>query len=371
MSNLRFQAIDGVFRSHVPLPDMECVEFVTNERSLSGPIPDVYLQYNIGESKFAKRFRNIYSRIYHSGKPWIVVEEAAFRKGTNSKLPYYRWSWFSYYNDSGIHYMPDSPGDRWDQIQQENGIEIFPWESRGDNILFMMQRPMDTSLAPMEQKYGTYAKFVEHSLHKIRANTDRPIRIRMHPLRWVQQMAFLQPILDQIKDCTISEHSIRIDADGVASGGNSLYKDFDSAWAVVGANSNSLTESVCYGIPTWTLDSSAMAWPVANKHLHLIESPNFPCRQQWLNNMGYTQWRVDEIKHGDPLVHLMQWYPKVVELRKQRVDWLIIQEKLRFYHDALNMFLNDNHPWPIKKDFKAHIDTVTRRMLKKSNKNKP
>jgi hypothetical protein len=370
MIDIRFQAIDGVFRSHIPLPNLDCVEFVTDEQSLAGQIPDVYIQYNIGESKFAKRFRTIYNRMYHSGRPWIVVEEAAFRKISKTGLPYYRWSWFSYYNDLGIHYMPNSPSDRWEQIQQENNIEIYPWESRGENILFMMQRPGDTSLAPMEQKYGSYAKFVEYSLHEIRKNTDRPIRVRLHPLRWQQQMEFLQPLLDEINDCVISDNSIRIDTDGVASGGASLYKDFDDAWAVVGANSNSLTESVCYGIPTWTLDPSAMAWPVAHHDLTKINDPVGIDREQWLNNMGYTQWRVDEIERGDTIHHLIKWYPDVIKIRKQHLDWKLIQEKLRFYHNTLNMFLSDERPRPSGKQFKAHMETVARRLEKKKQKNK-
>ena len=37
------------------------------------------------------------------------------------------------------------------------------------------------------------------------------------------------------------------------SGGNELYADFKDAWAVVGFNSNALTESVCEGIPTFSM----------------------------------------------------------------------------------------------------------------------
>ena len=53
-----------------------------------------------------------------------------------------------------------------------------------------------------------------------------------------------------------------------------------------------------------------MAWECSNTDLSQIENPilNFP-RTQWLYNLGYCQWREDEIARGDPWFHLKEIYP--------------------------------------------------------------
>ena len=88
------------------------------------------------------------------------------------------------------------------------------------------------------------------------------------------------------------------------SGGDELYADFKDAWAVVGFNSNALTESVCEGIPTFSMCPSSMAWECSNKTLKLIEQPMMFDRQQWLNNLGYCQWNETECINGLPWEHL-------------------------------------------------------------------
>jgi hypothetical protein len=51
--------------------------------------------------------------------------------------------------------------------------------------------------------------------------------------------------------------------------------------------------------------TSSMAWDCSNKNLKDLENPIMFERQQWLNNLGYCQWREDEITKGDPWFHLL------------------------------------------------------------------
>jgi hypothetical protein len=51
-----------------------------------------------------------------------------------------------------------------------------------------------------------------------------------------------------------------------------------------------------------------MAWDCSNKDLKDIENPKLFDRSQWLNNLGYCQWREDEIARGDPWEHLRKKY---------------------------------------------------------------
>lgn len=307
-------ALEGPWLPGLPLPELESIQQRSLEKVDPERLPDIWIIHNNPENKRTKRNRGSYDLVYRSQRPWIVVESPALRfnqarPGTSNV--YYRWSWFSFFQDQGIHYQPDSPPDRWQRIQQEQGIEIHDWSPRGQEILFMMQRPGDSSNIPLAQQWGSYERMVHWALKNLRRATDRPIRIRLHPLRQGQQRDILKPIMESVRNISVSEHSTASN-DPWVSGGDSLYRDFDRAWAVVGGNSNSLTESACYGVPTYCLHASAMAWPVSQTSINDIEQPQLDIdRSQWLSNLGYCQWRADEIREGLPWHHLMQWWPEV------------------------------------------------------------
>ena len=322
-------ALSGPWTDDIPLPDSENIQVKKLQDLGPGAVPEIWIMHNNTDNKRTKRFVDSYEYVKASCKPWIVVESPAFRYNQASQDDenvYYRWSWLSYFRDRGIHYDENSPGDRWKRIQREQNIKIHNWQPRGDAVLFMMQRPGDSSLVPLTQRYGSYENFVHNTILQLRKFSNRPIQIRMHPLRFSQQMEILQPILDSVPDVTISNNSKENTKDRWISGGDDLYADFDTSWAVVGANSNSLTESVCYGVPTWCLDSTAMAYPVSQQSLEFIENPDLNIdRTQWLYNLAYSQWRLDEIKQGMPFKHLMQWHDQAIKLRKSMPDYAYYQ----------------------------------------------
>lgn len=296
--------IEEVFRTH-PLPGLDNFEIVSWDDTEALQSADVFIQANIAENKH-KKLRHKYEYIRRSGKPWIVAESAVFRK--NMKQPpnpmaYHRYSWFSYFRDEGLYNNINCLSDRWNQIQRDQNIEIKDWRSEGEYVLLMLQRPGDSSLKNLLAKYGTYDNFLSSVIKDIRKHTARPIRIRMHPLRKDRQQAIIEKL--NLKDVTISDNT---QGAGLLEGGNGLQKDFDGAWCVVGFNSNALTESVCEGIPTFSLCPSSMAWECSNTYLKDIDKPKFFDRDQWLANLGYCQWREDEIAEGAPYYHLMEIY---------------------------------------------------------------
>jgi len=271
---------------------------------------DIYLlENNPDYNKTKRKYAWIFDIVENSGKPWIVTEGPLFRKN-HVKAPwqgsYYRWSWYSYFRDKGNYCNANSPGDRWKRIQQEQNITIHNWKKdRGDYILFMMQRPGDTSLGPAIDQYGNYGNFIFRTIQRIRLKTDRPIRIRLHPQNHNAQLPLLKNIL-KYKNVSISDGTEQIQHKSV-EGGDNLEKDILGAWAVVGLNSNSLTESCCLGIPTWSLHPSSMAWEASHTDLNQLEYPNLHIdRTQWLYNLGYTQWRQDEVIAGLPFKHLLK-----------------------------------------------------------------
>ena len=296
-------AIEEMYRNH-PIPDLPNFKIVPWADQDTIQSADVLIQNNIISQK-RKKFKKYYQYILDSNKPFIVTESAVFRR--NMKKPgcpgaYHRYSWTSYFQDEGNYCNENSPSDRWLRIQREQNIEIKDWRTSGEYILVVLQRPGDSSLKNLLEKHGSYENFLTFTLNEIKKHTDRPIRVRMHPLRQDRQLQVLKNFNIDISENTLGSGQ----AAGLLEGGDGLYKDFRDAYAVVGFNSNALTESICEGIPTFSMCSSSMAWDCSNKDLKRIENPTLFDRQQWLNNLGYCQWREDEIAQGLPWFHLIK-----------------------------------------------------------------
>jgi hypothetical protein len=298
-------AIEEMYRNH-PIPKFPNFKLVSWNDKDTLASADVFLQHNIAGQK-RKKLEKYYQYILDSGKPFIVAEAPVFRRNMKqSGCPgaYHRFSWTSYFQNEGNYCNKDSPPDRWNRIQAEQKITIKDWRTTGDYVLLILQRPGDSSLKNLLEKHGSYENFLTFTLNEIKKYTNRPIRVRMHPLRQDRQLEALKNFDVDISINTLGSRQ----GHGVTEGGDGLYKDFKDAYAVVGFNSNALTESICEGIPTFSMCSSSMAWDCSNKDLSQIESPELFDRQQWLYNLGYCQWREDEIAQGTPWFHLLKRY---------------------------------------------------------------
>ena len=124
MSEPLIVGIEGVMRTH-PLPNLPNFKVVpwTDQKTIKSA--DIFVQANIKENKHRKLLP-LYQFIEDSGKPWIVVESAVFRK--NMPQPphpkaYHRYSWFSYFQDEGEYNNNGCPSDRLEQIQNDKNIE--------------------------------------------------------------------------------------------------------------------------------------------------------------------------------------------------------------------------------------------------------
>lgn len=298
-SNSLVIGIEEMYRNH-PIPDLpnfKIVPWSDQDTILSA---DIYIQNNIISQK-RKKLKKYYQFILDSNKPIIVTESAVFRRNMiqpPNPMAYHRYSWTSYFQNEGNYCNSNSPPDRWLRIQQEQNIQIKDWRAKGDYILIILQRPGDSSLKNLMERFGSYKDFVTNTINQIKKYSDRPIMVRMHPLRQDRQLEILKEL-----DVEISSNT---QGSGLLEGGSGLYEDFKNAYAVVGFNSNALTESICEGIPTFSMCPSSMAWDCSNKNLKRLENPKFFDRSQWLYNLGYCQWREDEIARGDPWFHLVK-----------------------------------------------------------------
>jgi hypothetical protein len=170
---------------------------------------------------------------------------------------------------------------------QQLGLQLLPWRQLGKYIVICTQR------SDSEQWHGMpkLESWVDSTITTIKTHTDRPIIIRSHPrFRLKKQWADV--------GLQLPKHIV----------GTHDSFDFESsitdAWAVFNWNSNPGVQAVINGVPAF-VGPNSLAAPVANLDWSLIENPLRPDREQWLNNLAWTEWTIEEIQQGIPLLRLM------------------------------------------------------------------
>lgn len=165
------------------------------------------------------------------------------------------------------------PPDRWNALD----VDLKDFRKGGDHILLCGQVPWDTAVQHVD-----YKKWCKEIVQQIKQHTDRPIIFRPHPL---------------------AHESISEIEGAETSNKETLKQDLKNCHAVVGFNSNALVEALIEGYPVFACDSGAMTKELSN-NLKEIENPKFFDRQQWANNLAYSQWTLGEMANGATWNHL-------------------------------------------------------------------
>ena len=156
------------------------------------------------------------------------------------------------------------------------GVVVKPWRERGDHIV----------LAGMSLKsaksYGFKAEEWErNAVAELRKHTDRPIIYRPKP-SWLEAT--------HIPTTTMQRTALPDQA-------------LQNCHAVVTHHSNVAVDALAAGVPAFCMDGVAV--PMSLQKRHEIENPIFPKgREQWLANIAWSQWSVDEMESGAMWRHL-------------------------------------------------------------------
>jgi hypothetical protein len=214
--------------------------------------------------------------------------------GNTSGVPEHRYRvslWTPMRN--GEFFEKDSPNDRWNDMKNIFNIKDFEWQKKSSDdapIIFVLQ-PSDNwsmnGLEPIEWFNDVYKK--------LRPLTKRKFIARPHPNH-------AQAMYDK-RDKFPADVELMIPQKQFSGDEKKNYRfHFQTALndchAVVTHNSTASVDSCIRGIPTFVTSDLAICYPVANTDLSKIESPEFPDRTQWLNNLGYMMWTIDEIRSG-------------------------------------------------------------------------
>jgi len=194
--------------------------------------------------------------------------------------------------NNGDFLSDNSPDDRWEMMKKLWNVKHEAWRksNQDDPILFVLQ-PKDNwsmdELDPIDWFMGVY--------EKLRPATSRKFLIRPHPNHMAQMIKRKNEFPE---DCELLEGKSHWVGDEKKYYRFNFQEVISNCHAVVTHNSTASVDSCVRGIPTFCTSDLALCWPVANKDLNNIETPEYPDRTQWVNDIGYKQWTTDEIRNG-------------------------------------------------------------------------
>jgi hypothetical protein len=209
--------------------------------------------------------RAIWNYYRQQNKPVIVLEIGSLIRDTTWKIGINGINRGSYFVPLGQD----------ETRKQQLGLRLNPWKSNGSEILICTQHDKSQQW----ENNLSLKDWTNNVIQEIRKYSQRPIKIRPHPRC---------PFQPTISDSKISRSIER-----------KIEHEFNSAWAVINYSSNPGIESIINGVPAF-VDSKSLASPVANLDIKNIENPNKPDRTQWLNDLSWTEWTVNEIAKGIP-----------------------------------------------------------------------
>jgi hypothetical protein len=161
----------------------------------------------------------------------------------------------------------NSDGKRW-----KHDRLIKPWrsEAEGEYVLIIKQTPHDATLVSKTEPPIDMDTWVNEQKEKY-LSLGYKVKIRPHPLtKWTNNLPTLE-------------------------------EDFATAKIVVTCSSNTGVLSVLEGIPT------VATYPVSMVY-NLCKESKTPNRSQWIKDLSYCQWSLQEIANGDAWKHLKKKY---------------------------------------------------------------
>lgn len=226
-----------------------------------------------------KANRLIWEKYKRHNRPVLVLEVGALDRGNLWKV--------SIDGINGKGYF--GPKNNDDSRRKKLGLKIKPWK-QGNNIILCGQHPSSQQWERMPPMH----LWLSETIRIIRKHTDRKIIVRPHP------RAKYLPV-GNFKNVEIKPPCHMI----------GTYDSFDfeqtleDAWAVINWNSNPATIAALNGVPIF-VGPDSIALSVGNTELENIENPVMPDREQWVNDLAYTEWSVEEIAKGEPIARLSE-----------------------------------------------------------------
>jgi hypothetical protein len=215
------------------------------------------------------------------GKKVIVLEVGCLIRGTTWRIGLNHINNLgTFYNNTNIDY----------HRSKKLGLQLKPWTMGGSNILICGQH---TKSEQWRDKPSADI-WLKNTVAEVKKFTNRPIIFRPHPRDYAWATNF------KLEDVIVK----------IPKKLNNTYDDFDfdndlnNAWAVINPSSNTGILSVINGVPAY-VENDSLAAPVANLDFSNINiEPSRPKREEWFEKLCHTEWTIDEINQGLPIIQL-------------------------------------------------------------------
>ena len=220
---------------------------------------------------------------------FICIETPLLTRRTDVANTYWRVGIDGYLNNDATWASPDTKLDR------KTAMKVAPWsgwkKDRADGyILLALQLPGDASMRGRD-----VSQWALDIITELRRNTNRPIRIRSHPLAadrsWLSYEGLLANLLQK-----------NFDAISFSDGAQIPWSDdLSGAYCTVAYTSGLSVDSVINGVPVLCCDPGNFCWSFSSHLPAEIESLRLADREVidlWINNLTYVQWSGEEMASG-------------------------------------------------------------------------
>jgi len=219
----------------------------------------------------------IWEHFHKKGKPIVILEVGALDRGNLWKVC------LNHINGAGYFGPTGNGPERRNKLK----LNLKPWK-QGEYIYLCTQHPAS------QQWHGMppINTWVEEQITEIRKHTMREVRIRPHPRAPMINHSYYPNVTIEYPSHLAGTYD-----------SFNFEKALENAWAVVNYSSNVGPIAVLNGVPVF-VGFDSYAAPVGNFSVSRIEHPFMPDREQWTNDLAYTEWTLEEIANGEPLARL-------------------------------------------------------------------
>jgi hypothetical protein len=215
------------------------------------------------------RNKDIYEDYRRMGKPVIIIEVGALKRGITWKISVNHVNATGYYGHT----------ENLDYTRPfKLGIKLGTVTNPNPGILIAAQHNRSLQVSDLQSQEA----WINTTVASLRELTDRPVYVRPHPRSPLNRL--------------LLENSIRVEQPQRIDG---TYDSFDINYnyhAVINYNSGPGIQGALAGTNV-IVDKSSLAWPVGTL-LENISNPQYIDREQWLTEICHTEYTVEEIQQG-------------------------------------------------------------------------
>ena len=243
---------------------------------------------------------NVWNKYKESGNIWMFDNDVL--NGVDAHLnhnyhydvknSYVRVAYGNIYPGKAKYFNDNCPRDRWDLMAKIKRIKVQEYDLRKGEFIYICCNRGSSGYSGLGVNASQWA--IE-TADELRKHTDRPIIIRQHSSR-----SYEEHKTDFKRLTEYCETADKVSVESPLGEYPGLVGQIKRAYAVVIFTSTAGGPAIVEGKPLFICNKHCYYLPMNAGRLSDIEKPNISMdRQQFLNNLGYSHWRLPDLKSGE------------------------------------------------------------------------